>query len=108
MSSKKAFVFMKHPRPKKAKWRRARPTDVLHDGRAEQQDIAYTDYLQTEHWQIVRQRALDLGYHLCAHCGARYQLNVHHAIYRRLWCEQARDLIVLCWTCHGLEHGIKR
>lgn len=79
---------------------------MIHDGRSEARFLKYTEYLQTDHWQIVRNAALILGYHMCAHCGSAFQLNVHHANYKHLWYEQVRDLIVLCWTCHGIEHKL--
>lgn len=31
-------------------------------------------------------------------------LEVHHVHYRNLGCEEAADLIVLCWECHERTH----
>lgn len=83
------------------------PNDCIHDGRDEQRNLAYSDYLLTPHWQIVKHAALILGHNQCARCCARFQLNVHHITYKNLWHELVRDLVVLCWSCHGIEHGLE-
>jgi hypothetical protein len=79
--------------------------EILHDGRAEKHDCPYTEYLHSQHWQIVRQRALKSANKRCSNCGDRYALRVHHLLYNTLWREHDYDVIVLCDTCHNMLHG---
>ena len=65
----------------------------------------YAEYLQTEHWQHVRLRALQRAGHKCAVCASRVSLQVHHNDYSRLGGELATDTVVLCDECHTLFHG---
>jgi hypothetical protein len=64
----------------------------------------YREYLQTEHWQTARQRALILAGHKCQLCAGRVGLDVHHNSYERLGGELDSDLVVLCRECHSVFH----
>lgn len=66
--------------------------------------MPYWQYLRTDHWAIVRRRALATADHRCFYCGATDHLDVHHLTYRRRGCELDEDLIVLCRVCHVAEH----
>lgn len=68
---------------------------------------AYREYLQTEHWRVLRSSVLDRDGHKCRKCGSGKFLQVHHRIYRTLWTETiADDLVTLCNDCHEREHDI--
>lgn len=74
----------------------------------------YVEYLDSEHWQTLRQQKLLAVDNRCEKCGAYPKrlpggslggLDVHHLTYERLWNEPLDDLEVLCVRCHALEHG---
>lgn len=67
--------------------------------------LPYEVYLQTVHWQEVRERCLDRDDHRCRRCASRRNLNVHHLTYERRGQERAIDVITLCRACHELAHG---
>jgi len=67
--------------------------------------LTYHEYLKTEHWQKTRTVALNVGHHECRICARTKQLDVHHRTYKRLGCEDQRDLVVLCHKCHELFHS---
>lgn len=67
--------------------------------------LPYKEYLQTEHWRLTRERALQLGWHRCVICHATEHLNVHHRTYDSVGNEDvANDLVVLCQDCHAKFH----
>lgn len=68
--------------------------------------LPYADYLQSDHWRIVRAHILEQRGGHCERCGALRDLNVHHLTYERLGAEEDTDLEVLCRSCHEAEHGI--
>lgn len=84
-----------------------------HDRRVEQRlaeldelrSMPYVDYLQTRHWQMVRQQALRRARWACQVCNAAARLDVHHRTYERVGCEEPADVIALCRPCHARHHG---
>lgn len=71
---------------------------------ARNQHVPYSDYLQTAHWSVVREEALERAGHRCQLCGSQRRLEVHHRTYERLFDELPEDLIVLCRHCHAKFH----
>lgn len=67
--------------------------------------MPYAEYLKTEHWKQVRQDALERADHHCQLCNSTTYLNVHHNTYDRRGCEEPRDLVVLCRSCHAKFHN---
>lgn len=67
--------------------------------------MPYKEYLQSEHWQKFRKRALKYFGFKCQLCNAGGVLNVHHRTYERRGEEQYKDVIVLCSACHSRFHG---
>lgn len=68
--------------------------------------IAYREYLQSEHWQNLRAEALKKWGHVCHKCRGWMGIEVHHCNYRKNWREcTVDDVRPLCWRCHDLEHG---
>lgn len=64
----------------------------------------YSDYLLTPHWQAKRAEALEFYGYSCVICGGQPD-EVHHRHYNTLWHEDcAKDLIVLCNSCHAKVH----
>lgn len=67
--------------------------------------MSYADYLQSKHWQKVREKALMRARYECEECGWDENLNVHHSSYKNLGKpEELDDLHVLCYRCHMQEH----
>jgi len=67
--------------------------------------MPYSEYLQTEHWSLVRMAALRRAKWRCQLCGNNGSLDVHHNTYERRGCEEASDIIALCRPCHSKHHG---
>lgn len=66
----------------------------------------YAEYLKSEHWQHVREAALERARGACQLCGDdENTLNVHHNNYNRLEEEWDSDVIVLCSNCHAQFHS---
>ena len=65
----------------------------------------YRQYLETNHWQRMRNMKLkEVGYK-CQLCGKVDEiLHVHHNTYERIGNEDMNDLIVLCKHCHMKFH----
>lgn len=71
----------------------------------------YKLYLESDHWQTIREQ---YAMNDCNRCKtARWAcvlvygkgaMHVHHLNYDHLGCERPEDLEVLCWRCHELEH----
>jgi hypothetical protein len=89
--------------------------------------MPFEKYLQTQHWQEVRQAELERAGYRCRLCNERghdprepiqrsitgglvftmrAELNVHHRTYERRGCELPDDVITLCRECHERHHGI--
>lgn len=67
--------------------------------------MPYKEYLVTEHWKEVRNRALKRANYKCQLCNdGKSWLNVHHRTYIRRGEEYNSDLIVLCRACHAKFH----
>jgi hypothetical protein len=66
----------------------------------------YQAYLQSEHWQSLREQKLEEAEHKCQVCNSREHLNVHHRTYRDLGNEKLNDLTVLCKRCHEAFHSL--
>ncbi|MBN1270597.1 MAG: hypothetical protein JXB04_13485 [Kiritimatiellae bacterium] len=68
----------------------------------------YTRYLKTEHWQSVKQNALENAGFRCQLCAqTRGKLDVHHNSYQCIGMETLQDVIVLCRPCHKIHHGAR-
>lgn len=66
----------------------------------------YLEYLKSEHWHSVRDKAIDRAGGLCMLCNSNDGgLHVHHRTYERLGEEEEMDVIVLCAKHHAQFHG---
>lgn len=73
--------------------------------RAYLRELPYDEYLQTPHWQEVRQGARLRAQYRCQVCNSSDgQLHVHHRTYENRGDERPEDVILLCATCHDLFH----
>lgn len=70
--------------------------------------MPYADYLQTQHWQDVRKRALKAAGYRCTVCLSPEALDVHHISYEHIADELPGDVVALCRKCHGERHDILR
>lgn len=66
----------------------------------------YAEYRKGEHWQRMRERALERAEWRCQLCNSATSLDVHHRTYERLGAERVADLTVLCRGCHEQFHGV--
>jgi 5-methylcytosine-specific restriction endonuclease McrA len=69
-------------------------------------NMPYNLYLQTDHWQHFRLKALDNAKYICQLCNSKEKkLDVHHRTYENRGRETFNDVIVLCDGCHKKHHG---
>jgi len=69
--------------------------------------MPYPEYLKTEHWKEVSQRARKRANFKCQLCNSSGLLHVHHRTYENRGQENNSDLIVLCEKCHAKFHDKK-
>lgn len=71
--------------------------------------LAYREYLKSDHWRGLRLEAFQTYGRKCAKCPATCRLDVHHLKYRHPWTLGiVQDLQILCRACHEREHGVVR
>jgi len=71
--------------------------------------IAYQEYLKSEHWALLRAKALHRDKNRCQECKTTKRLHVHHLKYRlRFEDSVLEDLKTLCFKCHEKEHGFEQ
>lgn len=66
--------------------------------------FSYNQYLNSKHWDLVKQHFAQISPRYCVLCGRTDNLNIHHKTYERLGCESPYDLVYLCETCHRNWH----
>ena len=69
--------------------------------------VDYPAYLKTEHWNKVREAALERADYRCQLCNSNQSVQVHHRTYENIGAERDCDLFVLCDECHEDFHKIK-
>ena len=69
--------------------------------------VGYDNYLNTEHWQLIRSRMIT-DTSVCSICGKpRRPLQIHHLTYDRVGNELDSDLRLVCAGCHKWIHSSK-
>lgn len=68
----------------------------------------YRTYLQTEHWQTLRQELFTIRGRHCAVCSSETIVDAHHVNYRDLTDCIPDDLLPLCRRCHDWLHDSQR
>jgi len=68
--------------------------------------LAYREYLKTDHWKQFRASAHERDGGKCVKCGSTDRVQVHHHNYRFPFetCT-LEDVETLCLECHRREHG---
>ncbi len=65
----------------------------------------YQEYLGSEHWEKLRESALERDGRKCAECGKKKRLQVHHKVYQKRWEDgKLEDVETLCSSCHRGKH----
>lgn len=64
----------------------------------------YGYYLQSDHWQALREKALVRDNYKCQNCGSQDELQVHHLAYGKGGDDVLEDLTTLCSDCHSELH----
>ncbi|MBV9327469.1 MAG: HNH endonuclease [Chloroflexi bacterium] len=73
---------------------------------ARRHSAAYTAYLGSERWRLLRADVIRRAGYRCSACGRGGRLDVHHARgYRNLGNERPEELQALCRTCHEAIHA---
>jgi hypothetical protein len=67
----------------------------------------YHDYIESDKWRTLRQKALRRDNWLCQGCLEAAAEHAHHLTYERLGNELLCDLVSLCVDCHQLCHPHK-
>jgi len=71
-----------------------------------QRQLAYRKFLQTQFWKDLSKRKRE-SVGCCENCGDTQKLQSHHKEYPKRWEDTTFEhLIVLCRTCHRIEHGL--
>lgn len=66
----------------------------------------YKEYLQSKHWALLRKKYIKSNT-VCASCGSKDNLQLHHVSYKNLGNEFSADFLVLCDKCHKNIHKMK-
>lgn len=64
----------------------------------------YSDYLQSDEWRQRANASIKAAGGVCAYCGIRRAVQVHHLTYDRVGCELPEDLKPVCIPCHRQLH----
>ena len=76
------------------------------DDRENHQRVDYREYMQSEEWQKVRRKRLQIDGYKCQMCGTGKNLQVHHITYEHLGqAKELEDLVTLCRECHRGVHN---
>ena len=67
-------------------------------------EVWYRGYLESRMWLKKRAFILNRSEGKCERCGKK-AVHVHHKTYERIGYELPEDLMALCKSCHGKEHG---
>jgi 5-methylcytosine-specific restriction endonuclease McrA len=66
----------------------------------------YQEYLKSDYWQTLREKAIEANGKECVLCGNSNDLNIHHRRYDNLGVQEKEihDLTILCQSCHEEFH----
>lgn len=65
----------------------------------------YSEYINSEHWKIMRENRLEIDNYECQICGAKSNLRVHHLFYNDL--DNIDSLLTVCDRCHSDIHRFR-
>jgi 5-methylcytosine-specific restriction endonuclease McrA len=70
--------------------------------------LDYWDYLQTQHWQNLREKVYEQRNHTCQRCHKEISVfQIHHITYVRIGHERVSDVQLVCVKCHEIIHKRK-
>ena len=74
---------------------------------SELNNMPYAEYLKTEHWQKLRERAKERDGNKCVLCSSKERLEVHHSSYEHRGRDhyEIDDIVTLCHECHSKYHN---
>jgi len=67
----------------------------------------YTEYINSQEWRDKRERYFKVFEKKCVACEYTSETDIiilHHRTYHNVGEEKYKDLIPLCWDCHGRLH----
>lgn len=67
----------------------------------------YHDHIKSKKWRQFRKKIMKKRGNICECCGAKYNLTLHHLTYKNLGYEEPKDVRLLCFDCHCIEHEDK-
>lgn len=69
--------------------------------------MEYAKFLESDQWQMLRQRCYQLADWKCCKCGVRgLEVHAHHRLYRaRFEDTRQDDLECVCFICHAKLHN---
>lgn len=65
---------------------------------------SYEEYLQSRHWEKLKEQRIKNKNAKCYICGSKTWLLLHHRTYEHLGREKKGELVVLCTRCNKLVH----
>ena len=70
--------------------------------------VEHQKYLRSPEWRLKRLEALENAKDRCQVCNSPFHLDVHHRTYENWGNENAKDLTVLCRSCHTMYENRRR
>jgi hypothetical protein len=70
--------------------------------------MQYEEYISSEHWRARKTAYYRLHAKICAGCGSKDEIHLHHHTYKNFTQELDEDLVPLCETCHVAVHRYHR
>jgi 5-methylcytosine-specific restriction endonuclease McrA len=70
--------------------------------------LRYAQYMASYTWEKRRLTFLKQYGRVCAACGSKQSITVHHMSYKHLGAELDGELAVLCKGCHEEFHSLNR
>ena len=68
----------------------------------------YRNYLNSKEWAEIRIDLFNQRGFKCENCNKKFKsqkgLEIHHLNYKNIFKEEPKDLLILCSSCHRLEH----
>ena len=70
--------------------------------------MTYKEYMKSEMWQQIREKAFERDGYRCAMCGSQENLEGHHICYNKMgrW-DDWMSVLTLCHRCHMQAEEIK-
>ena len=65
---------------------------------------AYNQYLDSDHWEMMRRKVMRRADNICEGCLSQTAEHVHHKTYAHIGAEFAFELLALCEECHDRFH----